>query len=174
MSFNIVKLNNKRSFFPCHFIGPLLDDGAAYSGLGQVELKMLLLYLRTKWIGTLDPLPPAIADRTHWKYGTGSHSSDYRRMLGSIMISARLKDGTSINIWFTVIKESKKWLIGSNVTTKCDIIHSTGNYLKLIDHTKIPLKNVDMHSYVPSYIFLKKARNNCSNYQAKLCNWKHP
>ena len=58
--------------------------------------------------------------------------------------------------------------IGRNITTKCDIIHSSGNYLKLRDRSKIPLKNVDMHSYVPSHIFLKEPNTSCSNYQATL------
>ena len=84
------------------------------------------------------------------------------------MISARLNDGTSINIRHVVIEESSQWLIGRNISAKYGIIHSSGNYLKLTDHTKLPLKNVDMHSYVPSVIFLKKANNNYSNYQAKL------
>ena len=76
MSFNMVKLSDKSSFFPWHFIVPLLHDGAPSSGLGLVELKMLSLYLRTNHIDKLDPLPPAIADRIHWQYGSGSHSSD--------------------------------------------------------------------------------------------------
>ena len=146
----MVKFNDKSSFFSCHFIGPLLDDGAPYGGFGLVELKMLSPYLRTNWIDKLDPLPLAIADSIHWQYGYGSHSSDCGRMLGSIMISARLDDGTLIKIRHIVIQESSQWLIGWNLTIKCDIIHSSGNYLKLTDRTEISLKNVDMHSYILS------------------------
>ena len=129
---------------------------------------MLSPYLCTNWIGKLDPLPQAIADRTHWKYGSGSHLSDSRRMLGSIMISAKLNDGTMINIRHIVIEGSSQWLIGKNATNKCDIIHSSGNYFKLTDHSKIPLKNGFMHSYVPSYISFKITNTNCLSYQAKL------
>ena len=76
------------------------------------------------------------------------------------MVSARLNDGTSIKIRHVVIEGSSQWLIGRNLTAKCDIVHSSGNYLRLSDHKNIPLKNVDMHFYVPTQIFLK---NECNN-----------
>ena len=66
MTFNMARLNDESCFSACHFIGPLRDDGAPYSSLGLVELKMLSPYLRTNWIGRLDPLPQEIAGRTHW------------------------------------------------------------------------------------------------------------
>ena len=86
-------------------------------------------------------------------------------MQGSIIISASLNDGKIINIRHIVTNESSGCLIGRNVTTKCDTIYSNGNYLKLTDRTKTPQKNVDMHSYLPSYVFLKGTNNSCSNYQ---------
>ena len=115
MTFNMARLNGESCFSACHFIGPILDKGAPYSGLGLFELKVLSPYLRTNWIGWLDPLPQAIASRTHWQYGSGSHSSDSRRMLGSIMISAKLNDGTIIKIRHIVIERSSQWLVGRNV-----------------------------------------------------------
>ena len=89
-------------------------------------------------------------------------------MLGSIIDSARLNDGTMVNIRHIFIKGSSQWLIGRNVTSKCDIIHSSFNYLNLSDGSKIPLKNADMHCYVLSQIFLKGTNASCSNYQATL------
>ena len=74
-------------------------------------------------------------------------------MLGSIIVSAKLNDGTEINIRHIVIEGSSQWVIGRNVTTKCDIVHTNGDYLKISDQVRIPLQNVDMHSYVASYIF---------------------
>ena len=41
MAFNMVTFNNASMPFPSHFIGPLIDYGAPYSGLGLPELKML-------------------------------------------------------------------------------------------------------------------------------------
>ena len=129
---------------------------------------MLSPYLRTNWIDKLDPFPPEIADRTHWQHVSGIHSSESRRMLGSIMIFAQLHNGALINIRHIGMEGSSQWLIGRDVTNKCDIIHSSGNYLKLTKRTQIPLKNVDMHSYVHSYIFLEGTNNSCSTYKAKL------
>ena len=154
--------NSKFSFN--HFIGPLLDDVAPYSGLGMHELKILSPYLRANWSGKLYPLPSAIGNCAHWQYGTGTHSSDSRKMLGSVMIRAKLNNRTEIKIHFIVIEGSSQWLIGNNVTTKCDIIHTYSNYLKFSNHTSIPLENIDMHSYV----FLNQANNNCSAFDAKL------
>ena len=82
MTFNIVNMTDDSKLSPSHFIGPLLDEGAPCSGLGIHELKMLSPYLRTTWHEQLDPLPAEIADRSHWQYGSDSHSNDSLRMLG--------------------------------------------------------------------------------------------
>ena len=79
------------------FPSPLLDDGAPYSGIGIHELKLLTPYLREKWDGKIHPIPAPISDKTHWQYGTGSHSSESRKMLGSVLLSAYLEDGTEIS-----------------------------------------------------------------------------
>ena len=95
LTFNMVNIadNSKLSFN--RFIGLLLDDVAPYSGLGMHELKILSPHLRTSWNGVLDPLPSAIRNRTHWQYCIGTHSSDSRKMLDSVMICAKLNDGHS-------------------------------------------------------------------------------
>ena len=161
-------LNGTSSFSSNQFIGLLLDYGATCSVLGLLELKMLSLYLRNNWNGKVDALPSAIADRYHYQYSSGSHLSDSRGTQGSIMITARLHDGTVINIRQIVVEGSSKWLIRRSVPTKCDIIHSNGKFLKKTDYTNIPPLNVDMHSYIPSSIFLKQATESHSTYHAKL------
>ena len=92
----------------CDFTGPLLDDGAPYSGIGISELKFLFPFLRNKWNGKFNPLPDSISDCTHWQYGTGTHSSDSRRMLGSVMLSASMADGALVNINHIVIEGSSQ------------------------------------------------------------------
>ena len=153
MTFNVVKITKNGNLSTIRFIGPLLDDGAPYSDLSLPELTMFSPFLCTNWNQKLDPLTGAIADRTHWKYESSARSSESRRMLGSIIISVKLNDGTNINIRHIFIEGSSQWVIGKNVLTKCDIIHTNGNYLKLSDHVRIPLQNVNILSYVPSYIF---------------------
>ena len=93
ITFNIAMLNGTSSFSSSHLIGPLLDAGVSYSGSGLLELEMLSQYLRSNCNSKLDPLPLAIADRTRCQYGFRSHSSDSRRVLGSIVISASLNNG---------------------------------------------------------------------------------
>ena len=152
----MVKITKNGNLPTSNFIGPLLDDGAPYSGLDLHELTMLSPFLSTNWNQKLDSLPAAIADRTDWQCGFGAHSSESRRMLGSIIISAKLNDGTDINVRHIFIEGSSQWVIGRNVTIKCDIVHTNGNYIKISDQVRIPLQNVDTHSYVPSYIFRSK------------------
>ncbi len=127
VTFNMAKIFAGSSEMGVEFTVPLLDDGALYSGIGISELKILSPYLRAKWSGNLYPLPDSISDRNHWQYGTGSHSSESRRMLGSEMLSASLADGTIVNINHIVIEGSSQWIIGRHVTAKCDIIHTNGN-----------------------------------------------
>ena len=66
-------------------------------------------------------------------------------MLGSVMVSARLNDGTEMNIRHIVIEGSSQWLISRKVTTKFDIIHMNVNYLKLPNRKVVSLENVGMH-----------------------------
>ena len=65
LTFSMAKITDNSEFFFNHFIGPLLDDGAPYSGLGMHELKILSPYLHKNWHGEQDPLPSAIGNRTH-------------------------------------------------------------------------------------------------------------
>ena len=102
-------------------------------------MEKLSLYLRTTWHGDFDTLPAAIAYRTHWQYGSGIHSSDSRYMLGSVMISVRLNDGTEIKTRQIVIAGLSQWLICWNVTSKCDTIHTNGNFQKQPDQKAIPM-----------------------------------
>ncbi len=111
VTFNMAKLVAGSSEIGGEFTGPLLDDGALYSGIGISELKRLSSYLRTQWSGKLYPLPDSISDRNHRQYGTGSHSSESRRMLGSEMLSASLADGTIVNINHILIEGSSQCVL---------------------------------------------------------------
>lgn len=82
------------------------------------ELKMLSLYLPKTWRENFDPLPSAIADRTHWQYDSGSHSSYSRRMYGSVITSALLNDGTEISVRRVGITGSSQRPICTIITSK--------------------------------------------------------
>ena len=89
-------------------------------------------------------------------------------MLGSVFISARLSDGPIINIKHIFIEGSLQWVVGRNVTSKFDIVHSNGNYLKLPNNLRIPIKDFHMHLFLPSHLFLADAPNSSSSFQAKI------
>ena len=47
--------------------GPLLDDGAPFSGIGFTEFKMLQSRILPDWSGTLDALPDIIQKTPYWQ-----------------------------------------------------------------------------------------------------------
>ena len=101
--------------------GPMVDDGAPYSGMGLKEFRVLAEYIMPTWDGKLQPIPEPIADRPFWQYGKGQHASARRPILGSVMLSITSEEGTVINIRHLRIDGSSQWLIGRNVTTKANI-----------------------------------------------------
>lgn len=109
--------------------GPLVDDGAPYSGLGLVELRTFARNLLPQWKGELDPLPNSVVDTPFWQYGSGSHASPKRAILGSILIPAYTTNGNVLQIRHLVIDGSSQWVIRRNVTRKSNIIHRGGNLL---------------------------------------------
>ena len=58
--------------------------------------------------------------------------------------------------------------IGRNFTAKCDIIHTNGNYLRLPNSLRMPIENVDLHSFLPSPLCLNGQSANGTCFHAKL------
>ena len=66
ITFHIAKLNSfGAKIDDSNLPGPLLDDGAPYSGISIHELKLLTPYLRKTWDGKIRPIPAPISDKTH-------------------------------------------------------------------------------------------------------------
>jgi len=163
LSFNICTLP-RSDLNVTLYSGPLVDDGAPYSGIGYIELSMIAKHVCPDWNATLDPLPDLVSERPFWQYGTGQHVSEARKILGSIFLTAQSEQGNPIHIKHLVIDGSSQWVIGRNVTKLCDIIHQTANVLKLppdpdtnISDT-LKLIDQDFHSYLPWDIFCSKSR----------------
>lgn len=57
-----------------YYIGPLIDDGAVYSEVGGVELKLLHTRNRSEDY-EFEPKPNELYQFKYWKYGSGAHSS---------------------------------------------------------------------------------------------------
>eukprot|EP00171_Calliarthron_tuberculosum_P001315 IDg1315t1 len=156
ITFNMANIssNSCSDSIPADFVGPLLDDGAPYSGIGLSEFRLLQKVLIPDWKGKFDSIPTEIAESPFWQYGTGNHASESRRILGSVVMRATLSNSTTVDIRHLIIEGSSQWLIGRNVTKHCDIVHIGGNYLRLPENTAIKLKNHGYHSYVPYELFM--------------------
>ena len=164
-------------------VGPLLDDGAPYSALGADELSALAPQLVPGWNGGLDPIPDALHGCTSWQYGTGEHSSPARDNLGSIELHAVSVGSTILRSRHLVLRGSSQWVVGRNVTNKCEILHADGNRLRFklkcgtCDY--LALKNFQMHSYVPRESFRPAPRSSFTSVLSALhgvsideCSWQ--
>ena len=129
-------------------LGPMVDDGAPYSALGSTELR-----LRGICDTSLDPIPPAIKNFKFWQFGSGAHSSPAKPILGSKHLFFKSDSGHNISICHIIVSGSSPWLIGRNVTTNCDIIYLSGDYIRFPNTAGkldiISLINHDHHSYIP-------------------------
>lgn len=109
-------------------MGPLVGNGASYSAIGDVELRILMQKSNSAVNIDLDPTPDSFGAASHWQFGTGAYSSDARLILAIYLpFTLRLisKDGTNHNLRQLVLKGSSQWIIGKNVNNRCDILHAT-------------------------------------------------
>lgn len=109
--------------------GPLLDDGAPYSAIGEVELCILLDDLGLDFPKHYDPIPRSLNGFSYFQYGTGSHSSQSKRILDSVVLTAYSDSNRPIRITHIVLSGSSQWIIVINVTGKADIQHINRNAL---------------------------------------------
>ena len=88
----------------CLKVGLLLDDGAPYSGIGEQEFQPLRSKLKTDYTGVYEDLPADIVHRSYWQYGTGEHSSQYKKIIFSVLIDLESDQGDAIRIRHLVIQ----------------------------------------------------------------------
>lgn len=139
-----------------NLIGPVLDDGAPYSGIGMDEFKIVKPIMLPEWDGKLEELPDCIKDRPRWQYGMGSHSSKTRRILGSVMFARLTDEGNEVRIRHLIMEGSSKWVIGRNVTKCRDIIRVGDNTIQLLeDGGIISLQDHDLYCFVPCTVFVQ-------------------
>ncbi len=168
VTFHMARFTAEKSKMNPQFSGMLLDDGAPYSGIRIRELNLLSPFLRTNWNVLLKPFPESLCGYSFWKYCTLNHATSSKCMLGSIFIVGCLCDGSIINIRHIIIDSSSQWVVRRNVTSECDIVHLNGNYLKLPNNLKIPTKDVHMHSFLPSHLFMTNTPNSSPSFQVKI------
>lgn len=142
-------------------IGPLLDDGAPYSGMGIEEFKLIQPHVLPNWNGMFEPLPDVIKDRPYWQYGSGSHCSSSRKIIGSITLLVLSDNNVIVNIRHLLISGSSQWVVGRNVTSLCNIIHMNDNALEFTtpDGTNdfISLIDQDFHCFIPYERFMSES-----------------
>lgn len=68
-------------------LGQLVDDGAPYSAIGFVELKLLSEQIGLPISSKLEKAPEGLEGYSHFQYGTFSHSSKPRKKLDSTTIT---------------------------------------------------------------------------------------
>lgn len=112
-------------------IGPMVDNGAPYSAIGILDLLLLSSNILPSFEGSLDPVPDAFKAFNGWQYGSGDHASEPRPILGSILLTATVKDGSSVSIRHLVLSGSSQWVIGRNVTSHGQIDRMDTNSLVL-------------------------------------------
>ena len=144
--------------------GPLLDDGAPYSAIGQIQLNLLANQIGMSPDLTLGAIPQALNGHTHWQYGTGEHASPPRRILGSIVLTATSDTGNPVSITHLVVSGSSQWVIGRNVTSRSNIEHLETNSLVFLADGKrdrFSLTDEGFLSYI-SLDYFKPDITNCS------------
>lgn len=68
---------------PAISTSPLVDDGAQFSSIGMTGL-CLLRHVESTIAVTLAQKPPSLSSYMWWKFGTSTHSSASRQILGSM------------------------------------------------------------------------------------------
>ena len=127
-----------------------MDDGAPYSAIGENELN----YLRTRVLSLplqIEPQPAELRQYSFWQYGSGSHASARRRIIGSVVLFATTDNGNSISIRHLVVSGSSQWIVGRNLTRRCNIEYIGRNAIRLptIKPTDyIQMYEFYMHSHV--------------------------
>ena len=171
LSFGMVQLKNSTSekLFESNTIGPLLDDGAPYSGIGLEEFLVMQPLLLPKWNGKLDPVPDHLSSYKFWQYGSGEHASASRKIIGSVSLTAHTNNNHDVQIKHLIIEGSSQWVVGRNVTRRCNINHANGNTLQIPQiNDYISLADNNFHSHIPLNTFTKLSRHDDYKYKAKL------
>ena len=157
LRFGMVNLEPPAGFLPSAQSAddPCVDDGAPYSGLGEVEADKLFANSGMNWRDCLEPIPAHISNRPFWQYGAGEHSSLAKPIIGSIMLQMLTDNNNVIEIRHLIIQGSSQWVIGRNLTSKTNIVHIDGDYILLPngDHLSMIQGKDSLHSFLPSSKF---------------------
>lgn len=97
--------------------GPWVDDGAPFSAIGKTELQLLCSRIPNEPFG-MHEKPAELSQYGHLQYGSGSHASSKRRILGSVMLNANTDNANTTSIRHIVVEGASRWIIGRSLTRK--------------------------------------------------------
>ena len=87
---------------PSFNAGPMVDDGAPFSAIGNTELMLIRKHVLSIDF-VLEPKPTDLNQYCYWQYGNGSHSSPGRHILGSVVLYAWTDNRNRISIRHLVL-----------------------------------------------------------------------
>lgn len=92
----------------------------------------------------------------HWQFGIGEHASELRRILGSVVLTAKSKSGRLGRIRHLVVEGYSQQLIGRNVTFKANSTLSGKNAIEISndgENDYISMVVRDRSSFIPMSSF---------------------
>lgn len=102
-------------------------------------------------------IPSAISSRPFWPYGRGNHSSEVRAIIGAIVLKAQKPEDVPVDITNLVLEGSSQWVLGKNVTDRCDIANIGESSLLLpgaeASIFRVTMTGQDMNLYIHQYTF---------------------
>lgn len=140
--------------------GPRLDGGAPNLGLARRELELLEAYTGIRSTA-LEPIPKPLKSHTHWQYGSFQLASKRKRVITSIFLKTISHNDQEIIIFHLVFKGSSQYVIGTNMKSKCNIMHMNRNAIDFDVNGQvdsIALANHQILTYFPC-IFLSSVKD---------------
>lgn len=86
------------------------------------------------------------------------------------MITTIIDDNTKINTIQVAISHSSVLVLGRNVSSKCDIVQTGENYLR-INQITIPIQDVEFQLYIPSSIFIANVEGDRTNFLSTFLHY---
>lgn len=121
-------------------LGPLVDDGAPFCAIGDVELHALRKSLyKAKFV--IDDKHQELAEFDYYQYAVGSHASSRLHIIGSVVLHATTNCRASVAIRHLVIEGSSQWVLGRNLTRTFNLVHIVRHS---IDLPVTPVNSIDM------------------------------
>lgn len=130
-------------------VGPLVEDGAMYSGISEIHFSTFLVATSGKT--SLKNYRRRFSNCSTWAYGPPENSSEPRTIKGSIMLAMESAQGNIVNFRHLVIQGDSQWIIGGNILSFCNNMHLS-NELVFLNGTSLPTYAENNLCYMPAKV----------------------